>query len=351
IQNALTRLPKDLDAIYSEILQKIDDAKHDSVVRIFMWLMYAYKPLNLDQVADILAIDLEEEKFNPEYRPLELQHGLHSIVDSTFVVIDFTRGENVVQFAHISVQEFLVSEHSWAKAKNLFRLNKELGHEIIAQSCIIYLLHLDSWESLNFKLYPLASYAAEYWVRHCNELPMIGDKILQARRILFEEENPQYLNWLRLYRMDEKQYIQYWRPELQLKNAGADVNAQGGHYGTALHAGAARGNKEIVECLLQAGANVNAQGGYYGIALWAGAAGGNKEIVEYLLQAGADVNAQGGDFGTALQAGVAEGHKEIVECLLQAGADVNAQGGLYGTALQAGAASGNKEIVECLLQA
>ncbi|KIK60763.1 hypothetical protein GYMLUDRAFT_167156 [Collybiopsis luxurians FD-317 M1] len=335
IQNALTRLPKNLDAIYSEILQKIDDAKHDSVVRIFTWLMYAYKPLNLDQVADMLAIDLEEEKFNPEYRPLELQHGLHSIVDSTFVVIDSARGGNVVQFAHISVQEFLMSECSWAEAKNLFKFNKALGHEIITQCCIIYLLHLDSWESLNLKLYPLASYAAEYWVRHCNELPMIGDKIIQARRILFEEENPQYLNWLRLYKMDEDQYRQYWRPGLQLKDD--MVNAQGGHYGTALQAAAVNGNKEIVECLLQAGANVNAQGGHYGTALQAGAAKGKKEIeiVECLLQAGADVNAQGGHYGTALWAGAALGYKEIVECLLQAGADVNAQGGEYGTALQA----------------
>ncbi|KIK60758.1 hypothetical protein GYMLUDRAFT_122112, partial [Collybiopsis luxurians FD-317 M1] len=60
IHNALTRLPKDLDEIYSEILQKIDDANYDSVHHIFMWLMYAYEPLNLNQVADILAIDLEE---------------------------------------------------------------------------------------------------------------------------------------------------------------------------------------------------------------------------------------------------------------------------------------------------
>ncbi|KIK60746.1 hypothetical protein GYMLUDRAFT_594405, partial [Collybiopsis luxurians FD-317 M1] len=151
IQKALARLPKDLDAIYSETLQKIDDINYDSVHHIFMWLLYAYEPLTLDELADILAIDVEEEKFDPQYRPLELQHGLHSIVDSTFVVIDSRRGENVVQFAHISVQEFLVSKHSWAKAKNLFRLNKELGHEIIAQSCIIYLLQFDSWEMPRFE--------------------------------------------------------------------------------------------------------------------------------------------------------------------------------------------------------
>ncbi|KIK60741.1 hypothetical protein GYMLUDRAFT_138776, partial [Collybiopsis luxurians FD-317 M1] len=350
IQKALTRLPKDLDTIYSETLQNIDDANYDSVHHIFMWLLYAYEPLTLDEVADILAIDVEKEKFDPEYRPLELQHGLHNIVDSTFVVIDSTRGENVVQFAHISVQEFLVSEHSWAKAKNLFRLNKELGHETIAQSCIIYLLQFDSWEMPRFELYPLAYYAAVYWAIHCNELPSVGYKIARLRKLVFQEENPQYLNWLRLYRIDEDFYKQAEIVECLLQ-AGADVNAQGGIYGTALQAGAAKGNKEIVEYLMHMGADVNAQGGDYGTALQAATVNDKKEIVGYLLQAGANVNAQGGIYGAALQAGAVNGKKEIVECLLQAGANVNAQGGIYGAALQAGAAKGNKEIVECLLQA
>ncbi|KIK60759.1 hypothetical protein GYMLUDRAFT_594800 [Collybiopsis luxurians FD-317 M1] len=93
IHKALARLPKDLEAIYLETLQKIDD--EDSVHQIFIWLLYAYEPLKLNQVADILAIDLEEEKFDPKYRPLELQNGLHNIVDSTFVVIDSVRGEKL----------------------------------------------------------------------------------------------------------------------------------------------------------------------------------------------------------------------------------------------------------------
>ncbi|KIK53779.1 hypothetical protein GYMLUDRAFT_178406, partial [Collybiopsis luxurians FD-317 M1] len=51
---------------------------------------------------------------------------------------------------------------------------------------------------------------------------------------------------------------------------------------------------ELVKYLLQAGADVNAQGGFYGTALQAAAYEGKIGIVKCLLQAGADVNTQGG---------------------------------------------------------
>ena len=53
--------------------------------------------------------------------------------------------------------------------------------------------------------------------------------------------------------------------------------------------------------LLERGADVNAQGGHYGNALQAIAMNGNIEIVQLLLERGADVNAQGGEHGNALQ--------------------------------------------------
>ena len=39
-----------------------------------------------------------------------------------------------------------------------------------------------------------------------------------------------------------------------LVEAGADVNDRGGYYGTALHAAAAVGHKEVVQMLEEAGA-------------------------------------------------------------------------------------------------
>jgi ankyrin repeat protein len=49
-----------------------------------------------------------------------------------------------------------------------------------------------------------------------------------------------------------------------------------------------------VQQLLEKGADVNAQGGWYGSALLAALFGGHHKVVQQLLEKGADVNAQGG---------------------------------------------------------
>ena len=136
-----------------------------------------------------------------------------------------------------------------------------------------------------------------------------------------------------------------------LLDKGADVNAQGGEYGTALRAAAYKGSREVVQLLLDKGADINAQVGEYGTALQAAAYKGGREIVQLLLDKGADVHAQGGMYGTALQAAAAMRHGiEVVPLLLDKGADVNAQGGKYGTALQAAATyNGSREVVQLLL--
>lgn len=51
----------------------------------------------------------------------------------------------------------------------------------------------------------------------------------------------------------------------------------------------------MVSRLLDSGADVNVQGGRYGTALQAASAGGDIDIVRLLLDSGADVNAWGED--------------------------------------------------------
>jgi ankyrin repeat protein len=46
-----------------------------------------------------------------------------------------------------------------------------------------------------------------------------------------------------------------------LLDAGADPSAQGGHYGSALHATSVHGSLEVAHLLLDKGTNVNVQGG------------------------------------------------------------------------------------------
>jgi len=135
-----------------------------------------------------------------------------------------------------------------------------------------------------------------------------------------------------------------------LLERGAGVEAQGSSHETPLHAAAYRGSLEVVRLLLEKGADANAQGGPHGTPLHAAAHGGSLEVVRLLLEKGADVNAQGGRYGTALNEAAYRRSLEIVRLLLEKGADVNAQGGPLGTALQTAVCQGSFEIAWLLLE-
>ncbi|KAK5633165.1 hypothetical protein RRF57_008879 [Xylaria bambusicola] len=160
-----------------------------------------------------------------------------------------------------------------------------------------------------------------------------------------------------------------------LLDKGANINAKGGFYGNALqaacfsHEGDLRGS--VVELLLDRGADINAQGGHYGTALqaacdtkwlnpiypayhvqWLKTKPKTKpktKLVAYLLEKGADARIQGGKYGSALQAACGRGHIDVVHLLLGRGADVNVQGGKYGNTLQAACSSHNIKTVRLLL--
>jgi ankyrin repeat protein len=165
---------------------------------------------------------------------------------------------------------------------------------------------------------------------------------------------------------------------------GADVNAKGGVYDTALQAAASSGHGGIVRLLLDAGANMNARGGRYGTALLAATIEQRYEIVQVLLARGADKDVEHEKHGKALRAACAHnhtrivamllendatdkrpdkgyaqdmyaasagGHDKVVKLLLDRGADVNAQGGHYGNALQAASAEAHPSVVQMLVDA
>ena len=75
---------------------------------------------------------------------------------------------------------------------------------------------------------------------------------------------------------------------------------------------------------------------------------GNKEVVEMLLDAGADPSVQDELGNTASVLASENGHKEVVEMLLNVGVDPNVQDKYGETALMLALANGHKEIVNLL---
>ncbi|KAF9063866.1 ankyrin repeat-containing domain protein [Rhodocollybia butyracea] len=355
IRDALKKLPKTLEETYTVAIERL------KTIQLLMWLAYAFKPLSIAAVTEILAVDLDAQEFDPDART-------YDILDSTLITVN---GEKVVQLAHNSVKEFLTQIQGQNYLRKLVEINEHLAHSTICQTCLIYLLQFDSEKIYNFWWdYPLAEYAAEYWPLHMErlqtELPESEHAKNLALALVKDSSAMQFVNWIRIHAPDQEDSYEAYKPSLHpskistpllqslteylLVGNMADVNAKGGRYGNALQAGAIQGNKDIVQLLLAHKADVNAQGGEYGNALQAASSKGDKSIVQLLLEHRADVNVQGGKYGNALQAAACDGSKGTVQILLENNADVNAQGGQYGSALQAAASQGDKDIVQLLLE-
>lgn len=69
--------------------------------------------------------------------------------------------------------------------------------------------------------------------------------------------------------------------------------------------------------MIQKGADVNAQGGEYGIALHAASTGGYIELAELLIWNGAEITMQAGRYGNAPRAAFCGGHTKLEALLMK----------------------------------
>ncbi|OBT58918.1 hypothetical protein VE04_00567, partial [Pseudogymnoascus sp. 24MN13] len=402
LRNSLKTLPPTLDATYDRILCAINEEDSEYAVRILRWLAFSSRPLLLEEVSEVVAIDTnrdpmfdQDEVLEDPSDVLDICSSLITITTTDNIYRDFPQASDfgcvpsgrVVGLAHYSVKEYLISNRSRPPRAEKYRIQDVSCNEFLAISCLGYLFQFDECDLFSCKDIEgskLAQYASELWIKHAQAAGERRGDLNHHIMSFFLKKNGAYLNWAKMSDSDRHRtkplftvmledvptplYVASlfgWTDIIeQLLSAGANINAQGGKYGNALQAASATGHKKIVELLLTAGANINAQGGRYCNALQAASAKGHKKSVELLLSAGASINARGGEFGNALQAASYKGHTEVVGVLLSKGADVNAEGrgswanhgtrgnAYYGgRALQLASLGGHEKIVGLLLTA
>jgi hypothetical protein len=74
-----------------------------------------------------------------------------------------------VKLSHFSVKEYLISDRIRNSKVSYFSIREDTSHSLISQCCLVYLLQfdrLDSLSSATIQSFPLAHYAAEYWIPH-----------------------------------------------------------------------------------------------------------------------------------------------------------------------------------------
>ena len=361
MQRKLGEVPSDLDEVFGTLLDKDNPDKQETIL-ILQWVLFAGRLLKPEELYFAVLAGTEPEELGAWNRSKDTNEVIKRFITSTSKgLIEIRKGRTeTVQFIHESVKDFLL------RNKRLQTLDPTLkpyvigaSHDRLIACCMSYIamkelepfgtdrLHIEMGLALN---YPFLEYVSTYVLYHAEEA-QVGCIAQQAlvRRLQQPHREFERLRsfhdflkgWNASYGMGAgllyalSFHGYYELVQMVLLEKGANVNAQGGHYGTALQAASYKGHDQVVQRLLEKGADVNAQGGHYGNALQAASVEGHDQVVQRLLEKGADVNAQGGYYGTALQAASAGGHDQIVQRLLEKGADVNAQGGEYGNALQA----------------
>jgi ankyrin repeat protein len=366
-----------LDETYERTLQGIDEEKWECAYRIFQFLTVSARPLRVEEVAEVFALRVDAEaagipEFDSRSRPADAEAAVLSACSSLITIVDVC-GEQVVQFSHFSVQEFLTGNRL-AISKRLSRYHVPLrsAHTFLAKACLSILLRLSTriHKGSVKKMFPLVDYAAQHWVGHAHH----GDAsslIDDGMERLFDEKKPYFAAWVWAYDMDNPSgpHMAHNHPEkpeadpiyyaalcgfqsmvLRLVDAYPRVvNAPGGDAGTPLHAALSKGHSEVALFLLQRRAKANVKDSRYQTPLHIASHQGYTDVIRSLISRGVDPNAEDRENETPLSLASRHGKIEAIQLLLQHGADADHQGPYGRTPLHVASNYEHHQVVRLLL--
>jgi hypothetical protein len=321
VRRTLDELPESLDETYERVLKEIKKPNRDHARRILQCLVVAIRPLRVEELAEVLAVDFDSAdgipKLNPNWRWEDEEQALLASCSSLIAIVESDKSL-VVQFSHFSVREFLTSSRLATSSGDVLRyyIALEPAHTILAQACMSILLRSDDREEQGDNGVgnnsPLARYAAEHWAAHA-QFERVSSYLLTSMESLFDLDKPYFTAWLKLYDIDIDASI----GTFYMFTAHAKL-------ASPLYYAALCGFQDLVENLIvRYPQHVNTIGGRYATPLVAALAGKHFQTAEFLRLSGADPNVQGYKGNTSLHSAACYGNVEMVQVLLNLGADVN----------------------------
>jgi hypothetical protein len=342
-------------------------------------LVVAVRPLQVEELAEVLAFDFDvggTPKLNPGWRWEDQEEAVMSACSSLVMIVK-NGDSRVVQFSHFSVKEFLTADRLAEPIRDVSRyhIRLEAAHTILAQACLGVLLRLDdSVDRDSIKSFPLALYAARFWVTHAR-VENVSSRIKDGMQRLFDADKPHFATWIWIYNKDSPPggrtmfTMHPKKPEtVPLYHAATfglrdlaehlitehpeQANVRGGKHETPMHAAVDAGHTDIISLLIEHGADMEARSTNIndGTPLNLAARGGRLEVGQCLLDRGADINAQDRYLCTPLIHAAIVGHVEFARMLLERGAVIDAQSVWGNTALLYATLRGYTEAVRLLLE-
>jgi ankyrin repeat protein len=362
IRHALADLPETLDETYERTLREINKANREFAHRLFQFVVVAVRPLHVEELAELLAIDFEAgpiPSFHEDWRLEDPMHAVLSTCHSFLAIVDdniYYPRRKVVQFSHFSVKEFLTSARL-AEANDVilrrYHISETPAHTLAARACLGYLLHLDGdVTSDSLQKLPFTEYSAEYCIDHAGPED-VSRNVMDGFKELFDPSKPHLAVWIWIYDPSDSGHP-LWKPrrqskkpsplrgtplhyaalwdlhfiiELLINEHSQNVNSQNfTDSATPLHLASERGNLKVACMLIERGADVSALDKYGHTPLHLASKAGKLEVARMLIERGADVSAQDKGGQTPLHLASHVGRRpEVARMLIERGADVSAQ--------------------------
>ena len=384
VRPTLRELPESLDMTYERILKEIKKPNKRLAQRVLQCLVVAVRPLRVEELAEVLAVDFDDAegipRLKPDWRWEEQELALLSACSSLIAIVQ-AGGSRVVQFSHFSVKEFLTSPRLATASGEVsnYHIDSEPAHTILAQACLGSLLQIQNGLGWHTRSDQPALYAAEHWATHAR-FGGVSSRLYKGMQYLFDANKRHFNVWLRLCDIDNRPQngaTFFWftshskSPAAPLYYAALcgfhdlvehlinkhpqDVNAEGGHYRRPLVAALAGEHFQTANLLRHYGADTVAGGRLGRNPLNGAAFSGNLEAARKLIEYNPTyINAREEDSGETPLFWVSEGRNSkdgsVARLLLEHGADINVQDDEGRTPLHTASYFGALEVVRVLLE-
>jgi ankyrin repeat protein len=390
VRRTLKELPESLDETYERILKEIKKPNRGLAQRVLQCLVVAVRPLRVAELAEVLAVDLDNSegipRLNADWRWEDQEQALLIACSSLIAIVEAGDGDSdvetgdlrVVQFSHFSVKEFLTSSRLSAASGEVsaYRIDLENAHTILAQASLGVLLQThDEIDGSTSMDHPLAEYAASHWTTHA-KFGEVSSRILKGMKYLFDADKPHFKVWLTLYDIDIRgTAFTGFKPDNRstatplyyaalcgfhdlvehiIARYPQDVNVNGGWYMRPIIAALGGEHFQTADLLRHNGADPHVQGNFKTILLHSAAYMEKFEVVQKLIEYDADIDARDERGWTPLYWASDDRYFKdgsVVRLLLERGADVHARADKDGsTPLHEASRYGALEVVRLLLE-